>query len=257
MILSILIHTHSKNEDIWPIMFDLIKPYFKKINVYVITNNMNKLLQINNNNNNIDKYNIYEYCENETYSIRILNAISVILSEFIILLRDTDWLLNCDEERLLNLIPIMTKYNVDRLSLYHDKAVDINNIDKFNINETDFIINSTQNLYAFSLMPSLWKIGSLLKFHSQFKNLKYQELEYEICQSYIRSHMNIFNLCSNISIHESWNYKLVPYFEFIHVYSILKESAYGSFLNKFYDLHIKYNIDPETKLKRKEMLDYM
>lgn len=257
MELSILIHTHSDNHDIWPICFDLIHKFFKKIPIYISTNNKSLFI---NTVTNIEKDNIYEYSETDTYPSRILQTIFNIKSEYTLLSRDTDWILNCEEEKIISLIPIMKQFNIDRLGLYHDMNIDMNcDYDKkniINIDSNNYITKSRICYYAFSLMPSLWNLKSLFKLFSEFNNLNYQQLEHDLCQNYIKQYMNVYHLHSNLSIHKSWNANLVPYFEFIHVYNLDLDAAYGSFVSTFFELHKKYNIDPYKKLENRSSRIY-
>jgi len=67
--------------------------------------------------------------------------------------------------------------------------------------------------------------------------------------------MTIVKILLEISIHESWNQKLVPYFEFIHLaYHIPRnnlQAIYGSFLDDVFELHKKYNINYEEQYHNK------
>jgi hypothetical protein len=249
----ILTHTHSDNKDIWLPHFDLLQQLFKKIKIHVLTDNKDLFLKTISN---IPVDNIHEYFEKDTYPSRILSYISKIDYKYILLLRDTDWILKCNEDKIISLIPTMQENDIDRLSLYHDNTDDANNINNIvNINDTDYILKSYTNYYILSLMPSLWKTSSLCMFYEQFSHFHYSELESEICQTFVRTTMNVYYLHSKLSIHESWSTKLVPYFEFIHLaYHAPKDtlkSIYGSFLDDVFELHKKYNINYEEQYHNK------
>jgi hypothetical protein len=239
--------THSDNLDIWPATFDLLNNIFNKIEINICTNNK-QLFTTKINNANIKT--IYEYNDSQTYPERIANILEILTDKYVITFRDNDWLINADENKLLELINNVDKYNIDRLALFAPQEPKCTKNNIININTTEYIKPIPDNdYYHHSVMPSLWNRISLLELCKEFKNFNYQVFEVSpIIQEYVKHNLKVYNTHSYNSKNYAWNLDLIPYFEFIHLFYMGtwyrdQNFAYGSLKEHFYGLISKYEIN--------------
>jgi len=251
-LLKILVMANSENIDIWPVTFDLIKKNFKTINIIVCVDDIVKFknaVDINNYNIDVEKYN-----NNDTYIKRLNDFTKTNNSEYLLVIRDNDWICYANETNILNLITKLEKHNIDRLALYSDGNYDNSNnkesYEKIIIDDENYFINC-KDYYNFSYMPSIWKNNSLSNLTSRFLDLTYRDFESsEEVQNFTRINFIVYSAYSMLSSKKTWGICLIPYFEFIHIFYKGKWilSSYDTMLDEFNILIKTYNINIESRM---------
>ena len=165
--MSLVIFSNSEYSFLWPIIEEsMSKINFKKIFVCDV-NNLEKP-------KGFDKYITYDI--NNCYAKRwTMDILPNIEEEYILVIHDVQIIVNMDENFILNILQLLSEYNIDRCSLNVFNGNDIinkNNITLCNLN------TANGNTYTpYDLCPAIWNKKSFNKLFENFKNETYRTSE--------------------------------------------------------------------------------
>jgi hypothetical protein len=189
-LVKLIIFSHSDYSYLWKI----IEEYFSKINGI-------KCVFISNNTTiekpkGFEQY--IEYNSNDCYAKRWINILPLIDSKYIIVVHDVSIIVNYESDKMIKLINVVNKYNIDRLSLNVFKAdnyIEDNGIKICNLNSTNI---QSKTFIPFDVCSAIWNKESFLKLWLHFPSETYHSSEVnQLLQLFCKNNLNCFGLQYN------------------------------------------------------------
>jgi len=181
---NLIVFSHSDYKHLWNIIEDSVIK-LKDLNPIFISNKNN----IYDKPNGFIKY--IDYDDNQCYAKRWTNDIIPNLSSsYILVVHDTQLIVECNVNKMKELIQIIKTNEVDRCSLNVFKGSDIlqdsisSDIQLCNLNKN--VIGNT--FTPFDVCPAIWKVQSYLNLWKTFNNETYRNSELNTdLQNYCKS----------------------------------------------------------------------
>jgi hypothetical protein len=185
---NLTIFSNSEYSYLWPVIEDSIKSLHELKPIFI------------SNSTDIKKpYGFVKYIEydvNECYAQRWLKILPQLESKYIIVVHDVNIILNCEIDKIFQLIKLIDINNIDRCSLnifanndyiYNDTNLQICDLNCRN--------TQTKTLIPFDNCPSIWKKDSYYNLWLHFPNESYRncELNNEL-QNYCKNNFKCFGL---------------------------------------------------------------
>lgn len=239
----------------------------------------NKILLINHNDLNLS--NIYEkytkvffYDGSKPYAHRLIECLSEIDDEYILLCHDIDILFNINEKLISEFHKFLDYHNFDRIDLKHTESINSPIIYKCNNKENykDWrIVNEVtldENLYLikevnpsnyiYNVNPSIWRKETILEIMKAFPNKNYREIEGMDVQLF-SSKYNIYKIFSKEK-KECGHFNCINDFVFFHIshngsfvpltgYHTVYGQSYLEFKDEYEKIVDKYNLKKSKKWK--------
>lgn len=211
MSIGLFIYTHSSYTDVLNIQSDYIGKFENK---NLITNQVL-------NNDILDVYDkIYYYDDSVPYAKRILNFISEINDEYILLVHDNDILIDVDLSMLENCVNLMRNNNYDRIDFQvggpafngHTELIPIDDNNKYFLSRND-----NRMCYIYNVNPSIWRVSTLKQIVQTFHSYEYINIEAPEVQNFcVDNNFKIFKLFSEETIFTP-PFTVLPFFQYIHI----------------------------------------
>jgi len=239
MSLTILTHTHSECQDVYPMYFDSINKYLRSgfdLKHHVVVNK-----QIENTEFKIDSQHIYD--ESMTFSQRLLLGLREIDTEFVLFMLEDFVLYDTADFGILNqILYYMEKdKDVSFTRLVDSGAQFVNNSQIYNDEMFEIFQNET---YFFSNQATIWRKEILERLYSSFNVLTPQ---YEVETSPELRKIARKGMCvrkrKNSQISHKRDSLVFPY---IAAAIIRKQWNISEYPNLF-TLCKQYNIDPNIR----------
>lgn len=206
VMLPLCVYSHSDFFDILQIQVDYIKKLNIPCDIYLFINtpfNMNGGKRTKyksfkrrygtrkkmNGGNNI-KTILYD--DKLRYHERLLSCIKQLNSPYFILTRDTDVILEIDMDAIYKIVKAMNTNNIDAIKLTND----INAKPEIYIKDTLYIseLTDADKLFAYSVLPRIWRKESALKIYSLFPDKNYRTSENANVQKYTNTAQKVYTL---------------------------------------------------------------
>lgn len=241
---DIIVISNSTYNYLWPIIND----YCKDLNIYVslcIEDNYDIDTSFCNN------IRIIRYDPNVSYSQRMIQILSLLNSDYVLLFHDVDIVLNLNVELLKRYIETMKLHSIDRLSLgvyNHKNEIDI--INHKGVSFCNLKDHKSLNFFTpFDHSASIYNKQSSLELYNHFKKESYASIELNgNVQNYVRKCMKSFGIQKNDSLkliyHRGFVY--TSDFNFLHITvqgRTLQPRMYFDLQDTFHKIMRKYKLD--------------
>jgi len=244
--MSILIFSHTDYYYLWPI----IEEYMAKID-------LDKIFLSNKSELKVEKprgFNKYlEYDGNKVYAQRWLDKLPEIDSKYIIVVHDVNIIINCDANKIKELISLMDENRIDRLSLNAFNGSSI-------IDGSIKICNLNRHIYSLTYVPydlcaAIWNKSSFFRLWENFPFERYRDSECNSgLQDFCRNNYNVYGLQkTDEKVYFCLNRPYFNFFKILHI-TIQGEltgpfdKAYMDGYEEFKKIFDKYKLDEKVSI---------
>lgn len=222
--INLFIYSHTDYLDVLKIQTDYTDSIKDKI-LFINKNNLD-------NNHIYSKYKkVIFYDDSIPYSRRIIECLTQIDDEYILLCHDIDIILNFNQELINQFYNFLKYHNFDRIDLKHFESHhsdlvyccdDIKNYLSWSV--TDNVISDNKlylmkqndpSKYIYNVNPSIWKRESILDIMYNFPNKDYRSIEGFDVQNFSTKY-NIFKIYTTKKI-QTGHFNCIDGFVFFHI----------------------------------------
>lgn len=245
-IMNLVVFSHSDYSFLWSVIEDYIKKIPQLNPVFVCNKN-----NLNNKPEGFCKY--IEYDDRLCYAQRwIVDILPHIESKYILVVHDVAVILNCNVNKINNIVNIIDKHNIDRCCMIVFDGIEI-------IHDNDIYLCNLNNhvkslIYTpYDVSPAIWNKSSYLKLWNMFPNETYRNSELN---------SNLQKYCRTLKCYglQKTNDKIYyclsrPYYELFKVLHITTKGeitfpieVYMDTIQEFKEIVGKYNLNNKIKI---------